>query len=322
MSNAWKTKDISLPYWIGEICLFRKLFTVSTLNIDFINHKSQSLNTIIPELIKEHENTGPETDAKEFEFGFLLYSIPLKEGHKDFWIEDNQIKYIVKTYNRYYVNIKGSFDEYIKGFSSKTRSTLKRKINKFEKISGGTIDWRTYSTPTEMAEFHKVARKISKETYQEKHLNVGLPDDEDFKADMIERAKSNTVNGYLLYLDGKAISYLYSPIDQGRFIYAYLGYLPETSKLSPGTVLFLKALEQIFDSGSGKIFDFTEGESEQKKMFSTNHVYCGNLICLENTPTNYFWLMLNKVTNRISKYLGDFFDKLGLKKTIRKLLRH
>lgn len=311
MSRKWNTKTVLFPYWFGETCLFRKSFNLRVTNVDFLNFTPDD-----PSLLNPYS-----TEIDQDTDGYMLHSVPFNHDRGNFWIEDGYIKFIIKFYNRYYIDLDMTYEEYLAGFSSKTRSTLKRKIKKFAKSCGDTIDWRTYSTAEEMSSFHKVAREISKDTYQEKHLDAGLPDDDYFCADMLERANNGTVRGYILYKNSKPVSYLYTPIENGRFIYAYLGYLPEVSKQSPGIVLQFKVLEYLFESKEGKIFDFTEGQSEQKKLFSTNHVYCGNLICLKYNFKNYFWLQLNRFTNAFSSKLGNFLDMIGLKKMIKKFLR-
>ncbi len=309
MSAVWQTRDITLPYWMGEICLFRKSFRVQTTNVDFINYSPECVETLLPE------------ESEETAEGYMRYSIPLEEGHKAIWCEGENINYISQSFYRYYIDLTGSFEDYLQQFSSKTRSTFRRKLKKYEKASGGTIDWRIYASPDEMEEFHKIARSVSKETYQEKLLNAGLPEDDGFYQDMMRNARNGTVRGYLLYLDGKAVSYLYAPIYQGRMIYNHLGYLPEVSNLSAGTVLFLKVLEHLFESNIVTIFDFTEGQSEQKKQFSTSNVYCGNMITLKCTLANRFWLRLNQVVDKLSSAFSRALALIGIKDFLKKMLR-
>ena len=308
MTLKWQKKTISLPYWLGEICLFRKSFKLQATNIDFQNH---SPDVDLPK----------PTQLDSQDDGHMLYSVPLPHDHKILWRTKDYIHFVSQSFNRYLIDLNLSYEGYLNTFSSKTRSTLRRKIRKFEKQSDGEIDWRTYSSPTEMNVFHKIARTISKETYQEKLLNAGLPEDDAFCSDMTAKAAQGNVRGYLLYLNGEAISYLYTPIDQGRFVYAFLGYLPQTSKHSPGTVLLFKVLEHLFECKEGTVFDFTEGQSDQKKQFSTTSIYCGNLVCLKYSTGNHFWLWLNKLTNNFSQALGNMLEAIGLKKAIKKFLR-
>ncbi len=309
MSASWYTYDIKLPYWLGEICLFRKTFRMQSTNVDFIEYGDSSSGLTTPDEVDETAD------------GVMLFSTPICEAHKMLWREDGYINYVSQSFHRYYIDLKGNYDDYLQQFSSKTRSTFRRKIRKFEKESGGEIDWRVYINPTEMQEFHKLAREVSKETYQEKLLNAGLPEDEGFLDDMMRHAREGSVRAFLLFLDGKPVSYLYLPVYQNRLLYDYLGYLPEVGRLSAGMVLLLKALEYLFDDDAAPIFDFTEGQSDQKEQFSTDSIYCVNLYRLKDTFTNAFWLRLHQAVTGFSKGLNRFLQAIGLKTFLKKLLR-
>jgi len=52
-----------------------------------------------------------------------------------------------------FIDLGRSFAEYEAKFSSKTRSTIRRKIKKYAEYCGGRIPWKTYGPPTEMNEF-------------------------------------------------------------------------------------------------------------------------------------------------------------------------
>ncbi len=309
MSVFWETSNITLPFWLGEVCLFRKSFRLQATNVDFINYDQNNSAQTNP----------PKVDGSSN--GMMLYSVPLDENHALLWHEDNYINYVSQSFPRYYIDLNLDYESYLGQFSSKTRSTFRRKVKKFEKESGGEIDWRVYISPTEMEEFHKLAREISKETYQEKLLDAGLPEDEGFLEDMRRHAEEGSVRSFILFLDGKAVSYLYLPAYDGRIVYEYLGYLPEVARLSAGTVLFLKALEYLFEDDIAPVFDFTEGQSDQKKQFSTHNVYCANVFKLKATAKNAFWLRLHRLLGSISSGLGKVLDAIGLKKFIKTLLR-
>ena len=44
-----------------------------------------------------------------------------------------------------------SLDDYLKGFSSKTRSTFQRKLRKITEMAGGTLECRVFQTPDDVA---------------------------------------------------------------------------------------------------------------------------------------------------------------------------
>src|SRR5207302_1769781 len=90
------------------------------------------------------------------------------------------IRYVPGRIVRHYLDLSGTFDAYLAKFSSKTRSTLKKKVRRFAERSGGTIDWREYRTAAEARQFHQLARVVAEKTYQEHLLDAALPADDAF----------------------------------------------------------------------------------------------------------------------------------------------
>src|SRR5207244_12208298 len=88
-------------------------------------------------------------------------------------------RYVARQYQRYYVNLGGTFEEYLKKFSGNTRANLRKDLKKFAEASGGgPVDVRFYRKPEESAEFLAIGRELSKKTFQERLLDAGLPSDE------------------------------------------------------------------------------------------------------------------------------------------------
>lgn len=194
--------------------------------------------------------------------------------------------HVRQRYTRRYADLAQDFDAYLAGFSSKSRSTLLRKCRRFAERSGGTIDIRAYRTPAEMETFHAAARSVSARSYQERLLDAGLPDSREAVAAMLAAAADDAVRGWLLFLDGAAISYLYMPADADTLIYAYLGFDPAFAELSPGTVLQAEAMKLLMAEKRFARLDFTEGEGQHKRLFATGGVDCVDLLLLRPTLAN------------------------------------
>jgi CelD/BcsL family acetyltransferase involved in cellulose biosynthesis len=192
--------------------------------------------------------------------------------------------YVRSTYPRHYAALDQDFDTYLGGFSAKTRQALKRKRRKLEERSGGAIDLRAYAKPEAMAEFHRHARAVSALTYQEKRLDAGLP--AGALAEMQALAGRDEVRGWLLFLDGRPVSYLYAPARGETLIYAYLGYDPDYADLSVGTVLQLEAMRQLMEERRFRWFDFTEGDGQHKRQFATGAVDSVDLLLLRPSWRN------------------------------------
>ncbi len=231
------------------------------------------------------------------------------------------IRYVPYRFRRYFLDLTTDYETYLQKFSSKSRSTLRRKVRKFEALSGGTIDWKIYRTEDELAEFHRLARDLSARTYQERLLDAGLPEDEAFRTEMLERARNGTALGFLLFLADKPISYLYTPIDDEIVVYAYLGYDQDCFQHSPGTVLQLLAVEWLFSEGGYRAFDFTEGEGDHKAFFSTHHVECADVFALRRTARLRLIVGLHHVAITFSDGLVGLVERLGLKSKIKQFIR-
>jgi CelD/BcsL family acetyltransferase involved in cellulose biosynthesis len=104
-------------------------------------------------------------------------------------------------------------------------------------------------------------------------------------------------------------------------IYAFLGYDPEYASFSVGTVLQWLALEYLFEERSFRFFDFTEGQSEHKKLFATDSVQCANVFFLRSSLRNVLLLNSQRTVNHLSKSIGDTLHQYGLKTMVRKLIR-
>jgi hypothetical protein len=253
--------------------------------------------------------------------GYVVWSHPLATRLPAFGVRAGRILYAPRQYKRFSTDLSGSFDQYMAGFSGKTRWGLRRKLRKFAEVSGGAIDWRQYRTPQELPIFFELARTVSVKTYQERLLDVGLPAHPAFVTSSLTLANADNVRAYLLFLHEQPISYLYCSASERIVAYDYLGYDPAYSSLSPGTVLQLLALEALFAEQRFAAFDFTEGEGQHKKMFSTESRLCGDVYVLSLRFIPICRVMLHFATDRVSGGAGIVLNRLRLRSSLRKFVR-
>jgi CelD/BcsL family acetyltransferase involved in cellulose biosynthesis len=264
----------------------------------------------------------PPTEAlQSTSQGFLIRSLGVVGRQPVLRRQQGYLCYVPSQYPRYYIDMRQSFDEYKNKFSSKTRSTLNRKGRKYAEYCGGELSWRVYTTFEEMPEFYELARAVSRITYQEKLLDAGLPDSAEFLDEVELLARQGRVRGFILFHQERPVSYLYCPIHNGVLIYAYLGYDPGYMNYSVGTVLQWLALEHLFEERSFRFFDFTEGQSEHKKLFATHSVQCANVFFLRSSLRNSLLLHAQKAVDDFSKSAGDALHQLGIKTIVKKLIR-
>jgi hypothetical protein len=310
LTFEWAETSTSLKFRLGELTLFSVDFPCLALMAHFTRLGCDPMQ--------------PRPPFERFSSGIevaMMRAHPIENELPLLSRLPEAIRYVPSQYRHYYTNLEMPFADYLKGFSAKSRSTLLRKVRKFADASGGSTDWREFTLAREMQEFYTQAREISRKTYQERLLDAGLPEDPPFLHDACEMAASGRARGYILYLDGKPISYIFCPIVEGAMLYAYVGYDPQCQHLSPGTVLQYLVLEKLMSQGGCRIFDFTEGQSQHKEFFSTHSVLCANIFYFRPSLRNHTLLSLHAFTDSFSSKAAALLDRLGLKARIKKLLR-
>lgn len=253
--------------------------------------------------------------------GFLIRSLRIIGKQPVLRRRHDYLCYVPSQYPRYYIDMRMSLEEYKSKFSSKTRSTLNRKVRKYAEHCGGDIPWKVYKGAGEMLEFFQLARTVSRMTYQERLLDAGLPDSKEFLREMEQLAQQGRVRGFILFHQNQPVSYLYCPVINGVLIYAFLGYDPRYMNFSVGTILQWLAMEYLFEERSFRFFDFTEGESEHKKLFATHNVQCANVFFLRRSLRNFFLVHSQKGVDRLSRLVGETLDQFGMKVAVRRLMR-
>jgi hypothetical protein len=173
-----------------------------------------------------------------------------------------------------------------------------------------------------MDEFLRLAREVSKKTYQERLLGVGLPSDEQFRQQLYTLACRDLSRGYILFYDATPIAYLFCSIREGGIlIYRYLGYDPKFEAWSPGTVLQYLVLEKLFNEDGVQMLDFTEGEGAQKKFFSTGSTRCADVYYFRRTSKNWLILCVHTAVDSISAFGVQVLNLLGMKTWVKRLFR-
>lgn len=310
MINGWSYQKIPFNFMLSDKVLFS---VVNGLQV-----RSIGLDEEVPPVAMPLPPVDAPASGSQ---GFLVRSLPVSVQQPVVRKVGKYWCYVPAQYMRYYIDLRQSFSDYKHKFSSKTRSTLGRKIKKYAEHCGGTISWKSYKTRDEVRAFFALARQVSVNTYQEKLLDAGLPDTEGFVSSMEVLASEGRVRAYILFDGDRPVSYLYCPIHNGVLLYQYLGYLPEYGKWSVGTLLQWFALEEIFGEGKFKLFDFTEGQSEHKRFFGTHSVQCANVYFLKRSLRNILLISAHRLINACSEWIGYCLEQYGVKSKIKKLIR-
>lgn len=304
----WTDKKLQLRFCVSDV----RFFTMSFAGLAHRCHGVPGANGI------------PSIARKSFPPGVEVISIrdcPISAPMPRLQFGDGLLRYTINQCLQYSIHMGGTFEEYLATLSSKTRSTLKRKVKKFAEANGGALDCRVYSTPEQMPEFHRLARAVAVETYQEKLFDGAIPADEEFRNQLVKLAAEDRVRAFLLFLHGEPVSYLYLPVEAGVLEYSHLGYKPAASDLSAGTVLLYLALEKLFSEKRFHKFDFSYGQNQTKEVFCTDKSLRADIHYFRRTIKNLLGVSAHAATDAFSAACGRMMERIGLRQRIRKLLR-
>jgi hypothetical protein len=229
----------------------------------------------------------------------------------------NAIRYVPAQYRHYYVALDGTFDAYLRKFSSKSRANLRKKMRRYASYCSDNLRWTVARSREELEAFHREAHLLSKRTYQSRLLGTGLPGQDAF-ARLIS---SGEARGYLLFHGERPVAYIFSPIRDGHVMYEFVGYDPDYSQWSPGTILQYLALESLFREGRFRTFDFTEGEGPHKEFFANRSIPCADLFFFRPGLKHETLLRCMAGLRTLSRWGVWSLERTGLKGRVKKLLR-
>ena len=83
-----------------------------------------------------------------------LFSHPVSSRLTRLTTIDGAIRYVTRHYHRCTVKTIGTFDDYLRSLSPKTRQTVKRKARRYCSYVGADDPWRRATTVDELRAFH------------------------------------------------------------------------------------------------------------------------------------------------------------------------
>jgi hypothetical protein len=216
------------------------------------------------------------------------------------------------------IRINGSFDDYLKKFSSKTRSTQFRKLRKLREH--GEVEVIRITEAHEAEAFVDAAAEISQRTYQYRLLGGGVRDRQVWKRLLTFAANHGWLRSYLLKCDGIPCSFLVAYQYGETFYHSSLGYDPAWSNLSVGTVLQMLILEDVFSQNRPALYDY--GTYGGYKMFFSNDNYLESDFYLFPRRAYPLLAQVSHCTfSTISRRAGAVLNRLSLKEGIKRLVR-
>ena len=230
------------------------------------------------------------------------------------------IRYVPSQYNRYYIDIDGDFSQYLKKFSSKTRTTMRKHLRRYVENCGTSQYFREYALPEEMDEFYRLARNVSRVSFQEK-LGVGLPASDEFRLELLKLARRGLVRGYILFMFDRASAYQFCRVNGDCLTLELCGYDPEVRHLSPGSILTFLILERVFTGRAFRRMDLGTGDLPYKAFYSTGIRQCANIYYLHCTIRNAGIILAHSAVRGVWWCIARSLDLVGVRARLKKRIR-
>jgi hypothetical protein len=207
----------------------------------------------------------------------VVSAMPIGKRFATTCFDRGALRYAARYGDRYVVDLQGSFAEYIKKFSKKSRGNLRRAAKKFDKGTDSGAPILEFRGPSEIIAFRDIAVAISRASYKS-DLGWGFPEDENFAREIKLDAVAGRVRGYVLMSGRQPAAYVFCRIDHDVIVYKHIGYDERFAQSSPGTVLLYLMLQRLFEEGEFRLLDFDGTEYyAYKEFFSTDAISCARL---------------------------------------------
>ncbi len=236
-------------------------------------------------------------------------------------IDNNRIIYTTYRATRYWITTKGDFADWLDGLAANTRQSIRRKRRKLAKAAEGTLQVRRFDKPDEMAEFYQCAREVSRTTFHERKLGLGLPADQAFYERMKSVAENGDCFGSLMSIHGQPVSYIYCVMRGQRCEPIYRGFDPSFKQLSPGFLHHVAIIEEAFQQPDCDFIDFGLSAFQYKEQLSTDQADCENVLVLSKTIRHRAAVTMHRMMAGLTSWVSQHIEKWGAKARLRQWLR-
>jgi CelD/BcsL family acetyltransferase involved in cellulose biosynthesis len=215
-----------------------------------------------------------------------------------------------------------SFEEYMKlNFSTTHRYTLRRKVTRFQEAAPGPVKLIRYTRPDEVAPFLDAAVQVSRKTYQWNLHQRGLRGTERFARRYRFAAEHGWFRSYLLFCGDTACAFLSGYQWKGRYYIDELGFDPAFTKHSPGTVMHIMAIQDMFNYQKPDFIDFESYGKYKEELSTESYTHC-DMMLLRRRPYCRFVQAAHYACRLTTKVAARVLGRLNLKSRLKKAIRN
>jgi CelD/BcsL family acetyltransferase involved in cellulose biosynthesis len=126
---------------------------------------------------------------------------------------------------------------------------------------------------------------------------------------------------YLTEREGQPIAFVLGVQWNGRFIYEEPGYDPAFADLSPGMVILLRAIEELYARNTPKVFDFGFGHAEYKQILGSRMSQSGPVLLIRRGWKPAAVMGMERLRREAGAAARAMLRDSGLLETVRRMYR-
>ncbi|MET0028412.1 MAG: GNAT family N-acetyltransferase [Candidatus Thiodiazotropha sp.] len=208
----------------------------------------------------------------------------------------------------HYIELPKTHDEYLSGFRSKQRYTLKKKVRKLLEAFPGRVDIFELSDANELPRLTENATRVINNSWKAQNLKQPLPSSIRDMNYLSNIAKKGLLKAHVLTIDGEPCAFIIGYLYKGIYHYADLAYDLRFGDYSPGIVLLYRVIESMIEQEKASFVNFGITDAQYKQVFGNRHLQDAGIMVLRPTLTNKFKIGLHRMFRDAKAHLKQRRD--------------
>jgi hypothetical protein len=228
--------------------------------------------------------------------------------------------HVTETNPHWRMTLPSSLDGFLKKMSSKHRYWLNRLPRVLEKEYPGKVMYKCYRDRAHIEQLFTAAEEVARTTYQ-RQINAGFIDNKEMRRRLSLSADHGWLRAYLLYVNEKPCAFWIGTLYGKTFHLDFTGYDAAYKQYEPGTILFIRMIEDLSSNCIEEI-DFGFGEASYKKRFGDHHWNESSVYIYAPTIKGVMINMIRTMNLIPYKYILRLADRIKILQKVKRLWRN
>ena len=213
-----------------------------------------------------------------------------------------------------------TFDDFMKKMTAKHRYWLNRLPRVLEKDHSGKVEYRDFHSSDNLEQLFTDAEHVAKTSYQ-RSIGAGFVENSMMRQRFSLYADKGHLRAYLLYIGGEPCAFWIGTLYGSIFYLNFTSYDAAYKRYEPGTILFIKMIEDVIKSGITEI-DFGFGDAFYKQRFGNQQWQESSTYIYAPTIKGMYLNLIRTITIRPYLYIIGIAERKNMLQKIKTFWRN